>query len=263
MPLRRNYRPKRRRAVRRRRPTTGMVSRPRFARRRRYARSRIPRNYLTRDQTITMTLETPDQEQAYLPVDASHLDLLSSTITTSTTSLELSRILVECVGFRDYTSMFRWMRVSRIKVKLIPETWTASTTVGNADPNLTDGEKPSIHWINDDGSVGSVTGSPNLSIPIADSYGKLVKKERLFTKPMTFSIKPYYRTTGTDAQLASPKYISSNQWRAVVSNSIVKGLVVPERNFYFGFTNVPDGFKYKTVVEFTVTFKQPYVIPAP
>lgn len=241
-----------------------MVSRPRFARRRRYAR-RIPRNYLTRDQTITMTLETPNQEQEYFPVDASHLDQLYSRPTTSAGSNEaLSIVLASCVGFKEYASMFRWMRVSRIKVKLIPETWNATTTVGNADPNLTDGEKPTIHWINDDGAVGTLTSGVGISIPVADSYGKAVKKERLFTKPMTFNIKPYYRTSGFSGSITDPKYISSNQWRGINPVDLnAYGLVIPEKNLYYGFTNVPVGFQYKTVIEMTVTFKQPYVIPAP
>ncbi len=167
--------------------------------------------------------------------------------TNFNTEQSLSAMLFSSPAFTKWVQDFNWVRCSHIKVELIPE------VIDGTSFNDATGEKPRLHWINDEGSAGIAnrnTDKDIMTIEYAKSVGQKYH-EAQFIKPYVFNIKPYRRldnalTTTSDA------YKSSNQWTPSL------GITLPNSNFYFGFTNVANDFKYKTVITFTLHWKQPF-----
>lgn len=176
-------------------------------------------------------------------------------------------------AFVKACGQFGYVRFKWIKVELIPEKWQASTIVSTGtSPNLTDGEKPEIHWVNDDGSFfqdlkdqmtlvnNNITGTYSIPVNRARQYSKASYKSRDFTKNMKFFIKMYQK----QAYDSVKNYTSASRWiRTNPSDPSQNVFWVPSQNFFFGIsgtvsdTNVSTNFKYKEHVSFCCEFKQP------
>lgn len=215
--------------------------------------------------TIYNSYENDQAQQAYQIVTTAKTNGLSNGIWA--TSLTADNNLNEVFNsplFASFNGVFRYRRLVSMSVRITPEVWSASTLVdGAAAPFLRDGEKPSIHWVNDDGSFGqnvAVDPASNVvaSVPIdeAEKQGRRVVREGLFTRPYNFKIKCYSRNpipVESQSNLGSQPdvYRSYSKWNI---NSNVQG---PLANFWYGFTNVPPDFKYKVEIFYTVGFRQP------
>lgn len=230
-------------------------------------RRRTRRTYRRRrkftDNTISVVLPNLNSEQAYFTPTVAKVGSLTNGLQTSDTveragaySYIAGQAGVALPAFENYASIFRYCRIKWLKVQLIPEKWMAVTLADQAS-GAEDGEKPRIHWINDDGSFKEWQSGISVSVEEAETFGNRVYKSRQFTKSMTFYVKPYYRL-GTAGQ----KYNSYASWEAT---GTTLPLFTNNLNLWFGFTNTPTGWKYKTIITACVAFKDPYTeyVPPP
>lgn len=223
-----------------------------------------PRRRYKRAEKIALTVMSDIGNQAYFTPLAGKIGSLTPNFQTSdTTSLTLESQVITQEAFY-YKGIFRQCRVKKIKVELIPEKWVPSG-ITDTSP-ITDGEKPRIHWINDDGSTAQ---SWDTSIDVDEAQSISGYKQREFTKNMTFWIKPYYKPPyGTSDQLEqfTSKYATISNWipckRGLGGTAPVDNpFRTPPGNLYFGFTNVKAGFRYRTITTTYWEFKDPYYVP--
>jgi len=152
--------------------------------------------------------------------------------------------------FRRLVETFRYIRFKWIKVTLIPHMYEA------AGPQTGQPEYPLLHYINDDGSASLGLGQQS-NYPISacealpdSQYGKV-----LFTKPVTFTINPVEKLTPSKA---SPNYASYRRWIDTTTGGLGdEGTVyIPNDSFYFGFTDIPTGWKFQTRIEACIVAKE-------
>lgn len=214
------------------------------------------------DNTISVVLPNLNSEQAYFTPIAEKVDSLTSTIQYSDTQSRdgafsyISGNAVALPAYENYASTFRYSRIKWLKITLIPEKWMAVTLTDQAS-GAEDGEKPRIHWINDNGDFALWQSANNVSVQEAETFGNRLYKSRQFTKTMSFYVKPYYRL-GT----AGSTYNSFARW---TPNYSTLPLFTTNTNLWFGFSNVPTGWKYKTIISACIAFKDPYTeyVPPP
>lgn len=126
-------------------------------------------------------------------------------------------------------------------------------TVGT-DTELVSPEKPRIHYVHDVGQTGSwLQDAASIPQDTAESFGTRTYKEAQFTRTYNFWIKPLEKT---NAQNTTDSWNSYSKW--VSTNGVTTDMIIPENNLYFGFTKVPTGFQYKTVIHYYLEFKDLY-----
>lgn len=207
--------------------------------------------YVKSNNTVAVKAETTSVYRSYWDTSG-----IANTKTNSLTNEfqyaanstnKLDIMFSNAAGENSLGSNFMLRRVSKIIVKLIPEVFDANTVVGTA------GEKPKIHWIQDNGETNYyINGTNNaystLTVDQARSHPRYRFRE--FTKPVTFVITPFIYQ-GRDKLLSYNKYSPTN----VNSPSYMADC----NPLHFGFTNLPSGFTYKTELTFYITYKDPIV----
>lgn len=136
-------------------------------------------------------------------------------------------------------------------------------TTATAAPDLQNGEKPRIHFIHDVGQTNAWKGTGTISIGEGESFGKQCK-EGQFIKTYKFWIKPLAKLAdnagmgsgGTQSWQGYSSWVSTNGFS-------VHNRLCPQHNLYFGFTNAPAEFTYKTIIEWYLEFKDLYYTPPP
>lgn len=270
MPYRRNYRSRKRAVVRKKKnkkyvsKTKGRVSR------------RGKRVSYKTNPTIQHVFENTGTQREYRPVDNNAYNkqnFMTNTFESgfANRNVSLKKLIYRNDAFQKAVSNFGYVRFKWVRITLIPEKWNASTLQSSTGAELTDGEKPELHWINDNGTffrdVEKQYPPDNeiVRIPIdfARQYSKSSYKSRLFTKNMKFYVKLYERqsydsvvpftsasrwirtNTGADAD-----YAENTQW-------------IPDFNFFYGLSGansdpaLNQNFKWKEHVEFCCVFKEP------
>lgn len=221
-------------------------------------------------QKINVVLQNTETQQDYLPVPSTKIDQITNII-GNTASDYLAKYLQDIPAFDKYKDTFRYVRCRGIKITLIPQTWNATTlTTGATAPELQNGEKPRIHYIHDVGQTGAwlniSTGGLNpVSIEEAESFGKTYR-EGQFTKPYNFWIKPLAKLgAGNPSDTVGSgqsSWQSHSMWFSTTSEQVaLSQFLVPNRNLFFGFTNVPTDFTYKTIIKYYLSFKEVYCKP--
>lgn len=135
-------------------------------------------------------------------------------------------------------AVFRYVRFKWIKVTLTPLRWEG------AQPSVGEAEHPIIHYINDDGSAANGLGNANtFTVAVAETLPAHQYGQRYFVEPLEFHISP---VTKNPPDTTSPNYYSYTTWaEAAIANGTS---YVPNDNFYYGFTNVINGFRYAVKV---------------
>lgn len=206
--------------------------------------------------TIRWVVPTAEQFREYKTVVGTQVNNLTPLYNNGTSTGTLTDYFSGNNTLIEMFSRYQWVRCSAIRVRLIPEKWVASTLLSTvAAPELSDGEKPKLHFIHDDGSVAAGNSATTLTVAQAKSYGNRVYKQREFTKNMIFNIKPYKRNV-LDNNL--PAFTSANQWCPTSSLTTWLDEFVPQRNLWMGYTDVPTNFKFRTEVDLVLNFKDPY-----
>jgi hypothetical protein len=145
----------------------------------------------------------------------------------------------------NLATVFRYVRFKWIKVTLTPLRWEG------AQPSVGEAEHPIIHYINDDGSAAQGLGpSQSYAISIVETLPAHQYGQRYFVDPLEFHISPI---TKNPPDKESPNYSSYGTWsEAAVSQGTT---YVPNDNFYYGFSNVINGFRYSVKVSACVECK--------
>jgi len=181
-------------------------------------------------------------------------------------------------AFQKACDAFGYVRFKWIKITLIPEKWTAATLASST--TLADGEKPELHWVNDDGtffrdiedtySAPSVSSVIKVPVDYARQYSKDQYKSRSFTKDMSFFLKLYQK----EPYDSTVNYTSASRWIRTSSangdGTIMPALPyaqncrwIPRNNFLYGLTGarsdplVDNNFKWKEHISWCCVFKEP------
>ncbi len=227
----------------------------------RYRKVRYP------NQTLQFTFENSGSARQYTGnsgFKTSKQNVMTSYFhigTSIATNHSLKDIVRNSSGFFNCLSNFKQIRFKWIKLKLIPEKWNAATLISSA--TLADGEKPELHWINDDGTFyrenANATDPQLVGIDTARENVKRKYKTRQFTKDMTFFIKPYSKN---DYQ-SDKKYTTCSSWQETLGDQAVAVFKIPKSNFYYGVSGaasdplVNDNFKWQEHLSFCCEFKDP------
>lgn len=215
------------------------------------------------DNTISVVIPRPDAAAQYVAVDTSKLDILTPFCQVAPTGTQTPfQYLQGSLAHQNYYGIFRYYRIKWLKVQFIPEKWMAVTLTDQAS-GAEDGEKPRIHWIADDGSFNqwqTATSPSSVALQEAETFGSRVMKTRQFTKTFTFWVKPYFRI---NPELQGNSYATYSKWQPTNTPSLPA--LNDNKNLWFGFSNVPTGFTYRTVISACVCYKDPYTeyIPPP
>lgn len=214
--------------------------------------------FRNKNDTIKMTTMNEIAYRGYLTPDVLKVDNLTSKFqiddVNPTKSFPLSNILQTYSTNRTFKDNFRYFRISRVYVKLIPELWIAN----NPDPASAtgDGEKPRIHWMLDNGKIQNYIDptfptptTSSIAINDAQDYGRAIYKSKQFTRPLTLSFAPM-RFRQQDTTYSYNKWLPTN---ATGDNLQLAGCY----NLWYGFSNIPTGWKYKTEISFDITYKNP------
>lgn len=218
-------------------------------------RKKTYRRNVNLNDTIQMNSQNRETYRVYLTPDATKVGSLTSLFqiedVAATKSFPLHRILQDYSTNFSFKSSFRYWRVKSVSVRLIPELWIANNpdTVSATG----DGEKPRIHFMRDAGQIQTyidpTAAITSISVANAEKYGNKIYKSRQFTKPMTFTFKPFeYRQKDT--------LYSFNKWsptNSTTPNIQLEGCY----NLWYGFSNIPEGWKYKTEIQFNIVYKNP------
>ena len=242
---------------------TNYRKKPKYRRKRKnYAmtkrrKSYVPRYRRFKDQTIQFTFENTGLERAYFHYGTEKQNQLTNTFFNGTTGFETLQLIIQNnPAFIKAIDCFRSVRFTNFKVTLIPEKWDAATLVSSA--TLADGEKPEIHFINDDGTTYQELGTLPIPIDEARDLPKRLYKSRIFDKNMVFNIKPYAKTS----VFTNRKYDTASVWQPA-NTATNAAYWVPIGNLLWGITGaasdplVNDNFKVKTHIQWTCQFKDP------
>lgn len=204
------------------------------------------------NDTIQYSFSNLESKQIYYSVDPDKIGKLTSGIQYSDTAeYTLANILSGQSSGSRFQQSFRLWRINRINVTFIPEKWTATDASGVL------GEKPRIHWIQDAGETYSFIDPADanpasvqtIDQSEAEKFGKRIYKTAQFTKPIKLSFSPMkFRV--------DEKTISFNKWRPTTAAGNLT-MLTGCHNLLYGFSAVPTGFKYKTIVSFSCVYKTP------
>lgn len=159
--------------------------------------------------------------------------------------------------FVTLRKMFAWTRFKWIRVTLIPEDYqavsTGEATIGDTPTH------PTLCVINDNGEAAQTLGpDSNYSIDDARTLAKHSYSEHYFNRPHRFYVNSVQmnQLTGTSAAKNIQPYASYKRWVGPSNNIGQDGTqLIPNDNFYYGFTNIPDGFKFAVKLEACVVAK--------
>jgi len=203
--------------------------------------------------SIRNVFEATNLQDNYTPVLAGKIDNLTTGLVMGDVpqfGQQLSVLVTQNANLINFQDNFRNGRVVSLKITLTPEKWIGITADSSA---IAGAKKPKIHWINDDSSTFNFTTTNTLTIQQAKSMGK-VYHECEFTRKMVFMIKLYQKTSNLDTD----KYFSASQWRNTPNASQdIYTRAIPDNNFYYGFSDLPEDFTMKTSYEVVCDYKNP------
>lgn len=270
MPYRRNYRSRRKRYVPKKKNKKNVSKRKKYMPRR---RKRV--SYKT-NPTIQHVFENTGTQREYQPVHSNSLNkqnFMTNMFESGfqTRNYSLKKIIWNNDAFQKAVANFGYVRFKWIRITLMPEKWNASTLQSSTSAELTDGEKPEIHWINDNGTFfrdvekqyPETNEIVRIPIDVARQYSKDQYKSRNFTKNMKFYIKLYEKQP-FDSVVS---YTSASRWIRTNSgdnSAFAENTTwIPDFNFFYGLTGansdpaVNGNFKWKEHIEFCCVFKEP------
>ncbi len=155
--------------------------------------------------------------------------------------------------FVTFRKLFAWSRFKWIRVTLIPENYmavsTGESTIGDTPTH------PTLHVINDNGESALALGrNSQYSVDDARTLPKYAYTEHYFNKPHRFYINLVQRNDVISTGVRP--YTSAKTWVPQGSANFAGVQLIPVDNFYYGFTNVPTGFKFAVKLEACVVGKQ-------
>lgn len=209
------------------------------------------------NQTLQYVFRSDDAYRKYFaPATRKNGSLSVDYQTSDSTAVTLSNLIATDNRLVELFGNFRWFRIQAVRVQLIPEKWDASTLITSGG-SFEAGEKPRVHFINDEGStLISNGGVSQISIADAETYGAKYKTSN-FEKNFTFWLKPYHKELNTTS---SDSYNTMNIWTTTLNPSTVLENRLPPGNLFFGFSDVPANFKYRTIVDYYFVFKEPKMV---
>lgn len=224
------------------------------------------KRYRKKDDTITAVYRNEGQLTDWrTPADDKNGNVSNYMYATS----DLQTLLSNNSEVAKMSTIFRQYRVKSVRVKVIPEKWNAAGVEDGSPGVSADGEKPIIHFINDEGSfhkaddpsIPPAPPPPGETAPLisnitfaqqnSDKY-----RRRLFDKDMSFNVKCYTRATSNDRSLGSDKYYSFSTWQSTNTSNFVVQL--PVENLVFGFSNFKASWKYRVEYSVVLVWKQLY-----
>jgi len=207
------------------------------------------------NQTIQKVVRTSDLIGFHDP-DATQIDNLTSFMWRVAQTPPGQRSLRDCFtdptgvfpGYEALITVFRSVRFKWIKVTLTPELYEEDTAGGAGDGNY-----PVLHYINDNGTIAAslATTTPNtITIEEAQTFSNRQYARLLFRKPVSFNINMVIKNSPATS---TPNYSSGNTWATTARDN--GSTYVPISNFFYGFTEVPNGWKFKVQIQACVVCK--------